>query len=70
MSRNLSFFVLIHQVSENSGYYALVLGFDFFLGHRTRGFALEKQTVTHVTKNDTHAAFLGIISSDLHFVQK
>ena len=33
------------KVSENSGYYNSVLGFHFFLRHRTRDFVLEKQIV-------------------------
>ena len=48
------------KVSENSGYYASVLSFHFFLEDRMRDFALEKQIVTHVMKKcDTHdTAFL------------
>ena len=38
--------ILLYQFSENSRYYAFVLGFHFFLRHRMRDSALEKQTVT------------------------
>ena len=53
------------KVSENSGYYASVLGFHFFQGQRTRDFVLKKQIVTHIMKKcDTcDTALLGVISS-------
>ena len=50
------------KVSENSAYYASASGLHFVLRHKMRNFVLEKQIVTHVTKecdtNDT--AFLEI----------
>ena len=38
------------KVSENSRFYTSALGFHFFLRHRMRDFALEKQIVIHITK--------------------
>ena len=60
------------KVSENSGYYAFVLDFHFFLRHRMRHFVLEKQNLTHVTKKcDTHdAAFLELFYLNCIFVPK
>ena len=52
------------KVSENSGQYASVLGFHFFLRHRTRDFVLEKQIVIHMM------LLFDIISSELHFCSK
>ena len=46
------------KVSENSRYYSSVLGSHFFLRHKMRDFALEKQIVTYVTKNVTHMTLL------------
>ena len=63
----------LHQKSQKIvGSIPLYLVLSFFLGHRTRGFVLEKQIVIHMTqKCDTHVtAFLGIISSELHCLPK
>ena len=48
----------ISKVSENNWYYASPLNFYFFLGNRMREAVLEKQIVTHVTKNVTHVILL------------